>query len=240
MGKERGATRSEQVNYRPPPVKALDRGSRDAGPDPVEQKELARKLVETLGHFGVEASIVGVVSGPHVSRFELQLAPGHQGQEGVRARQRHRLRARLDRDPHPRADPGQAGGRRRGAELVPQHGPPRRHLQAHRDGRLTADRLARQGNRRQAGQDRSGEDAACTGRRYNRFGQVGCVNAVLSSILMHSSPNDVQAGAGRPEAGRTQPLRGGAAPADPGCDQPEAGRERAHQPDCRDGVAGTA
>ena len=76
MGKERGATRSEEISYRPPPIKVLDRGKKDSGPDPAEQKELARKLVETLGHFGVEASIVGVVTGPHVSRFELQLAPG--------------------------------------------------------------------------------------------------------------------------------------------------------------------
>ena len=28
------------------------------------------------GHFGVEAKLVGVVSGPHVSRYELKLAPG--------------------------------------------------------------------------------------------------------------------------------------------------------------------
>ena len=54
----------------------LDRSQKGSGPDPAEQKELARKLVETLGHFGVEAKIVGVVTGPHVSRFELQLAPG--------------------------------------------------------------------------------------------------------------------------------------------------------------------
>ena len=37
---------------------------------------IGRKLVETLGHFGVEAKIVGIVSGPHVSRYELRLAPG--------------------------------------------------------------------------------------------------------------------------------------------------------------------
>ena len=35
-----------------------------------------RNLLETLGHFGVEAKIVGTVTGPHVSRYELKLAPG--------------------------------------------------------------------------------------------------------------------------------------------------------------------
>jgi S-DNA-T family DNA segregation ATPase FtsK/SpoIIIE len=33
-------------------------------------------LVETLAHFGVEATIVGQIAGPRVVRYELQLAPG--------------------------------------------------------------------------------------------------------------------------------------------------------------------
>ncbi|HEX6703069.1 MAG TPA: DNA translocase FtsK, partial [Gaiellaceae bacterium] len=33
-------------------------------------------LVETLAHFGVEATIVGQIAGPRVTRYELQLAPG--------------------------------------------------------------------------------------------------------------------------------------------------------------------
>jgi S-DNA-T family DNA segregation ATPase FtsK/SpoIIIE len=32
--------------------------------------------VETLGHFGIEASVADAVSGPRVTRYELQLAPG--------------------------------------------------------------------------------------------------------------------------------------------------------------------
>jgi DNA segregation ATPase FtsK/SpoIIIE-like protein len=32
--------------------------------------------VQTLAHFGVEATIVGQISGPRVTRYELQLAPG--------------------------------------------------------------------------------------------------------------------------------------------------------------------
>jgi S-DNA-T family DNA segregation ATPase FtsK/SpoIIIE len=76
MGQKRGVTTSEEIDYRPPPAKSLERGKGDAGPDPRDQEIVGRKLVETLGHFGVEAKIVGVVSGPHVSRYELRLAPG--------------------------------------------------------------------------------------------------------------------------------------------------------------------
>jgi DNA segregation ATPase FtsK/SpoIIIE, S-DNA-T family len=76
MGQARGVTASEEIDYRPPPAKALERGKGDRGPDPRDQEIIGRKLVETLGHFGVEAKIVGVISGPHVSRYELRLAPG--------------------------------------------------------------------------------------------------------------------------------------------------------------------
>jgi S-DNA-T family DNA segregation ATPase FtsK/SpoIIIE len=36
----------------------------------------AAALVQTLAHFGVEATIVGQISGPRVTRYELRLAPG--------------------------------------------------------------------------------------------------------------------------------------------------------------------
>jgi S-DNA-T family DNA segregation ATPase FtsK/SpoIIIE len=76
LGNKRGVTMSEEIAYRPPPASALERGKGDKGPDPRDQETIGRKLVETLGHFGVEAKVVGVISGPHVSRFELRLAPG--------------------------------------------------------------------------------------------------------------------------------------------------------------------
>jgi S-DNA-T family DNA segregation ATPase FtsK/SpoIIIE len=37
---------------------------------------IAEQLVQTLSNFGVEASVIGEISGPRVTRFELQLAPG--------------------------------------------------------------------------------------------------------------------------------------------------------------------
>jgi S-DNA-T family DNA segregation ATPase FtsK/SpoIIIE len=39
-------------------------------------ERVARALVETLAHFGIEATIVGQIAGPRVTRYELQLAPG--------------------------------------------------------------------------------------------------------------------------------------------------------------------
>jgi DNA segregation ATPase FtsK/SpoIIIE, S-DNA-T family len=76
MGNLRGVTTSEEIDYRLPSPRVLERGKGDKGPDPRDQQLTGRKLIEALGHFGVEAKIVGVVSGPHVSLYELRLAPG--------------------------------------------------------------------------------------------------------------------------------------------------------------------
>jgi len=45
-------------------------------PDTAGQEKTAARLVEALGHFGVQSQIVGTVAGPHITRFELRLAPG--------------------------------------------------------------------------------------------------------------------------------------------------------------------
>jgi len=44
--------------------------------DTAAQERTAGELVDALGHFGIEARIVGAVVGPHVTRYELRLAPG--------------------------------------------------------------------------------------------------------------------------------------------------------------------
>ena len=78
MGEKRGGvTESEEIDYTPPDAeRVLERGVPEKGPDKRDHEEIARTLLEALGHFGVEARIVGTVSGPHVSRYELKLAPG--------------------------------------------------------------------------------------------------------------------------------------------------------------------
>ncbi len=45
-------------------------------PDTAGQERIASSLVEALGHFGVQAKVIGTVAGPHITRFELRLAPG--------------------------------------------------------------------------------------------------------------------------------------------------------------------
>ncbi|MBM3667490.1 MAG: DNA translocase FtsK [Actinobacteria bacterium] len=72
-----GITESDEVDYDPPdPEAVLEQGRPDTGPDSSDHEAIGRTLLETLGHFGVEARIVGTVVGPHVSRYELRLAPG--------------------------------------------------------------------------------------------------------------------------------------------------------------------
>ncbi len=63
--------------WRVPPARFLVRSTGDAAqPDTAGQEEVARTLLETLGHFGIEAKVVGRVTGPHITRYELRLAPG--------------------------------------------------------------------------------------------------------------------------------------------------------------------
>jgi S-DNA-T family DNA segregation ATPase FtsK/SpoIIIE len=78
MGEKRGGvTESEEIDYRAPDAeRVLERGAPDKGPDKKDHEAIAHTLLEALGHFGVEARIVGTVTGPHVSRYELKLAPG--------------------------------------------------------------------------------------------------------------------------------------------------------------------
>jgi DNA segregation ATPase FtsK/SpoIIIE, S-DNA-T family len=45
-------------------------------PDTAGQAQVATSLVEALGHFGVQAKVIGTVAGPHITRYELRLAPG--------------------------------------------------------------------------------------------------------------------------------------------------------------------
>jgi DNA segregation ATPase FtsK/SpoIIIE, S-DNA-T family len=44
--------------------------------DSGQQERIATVLLEALGHFGVEAKVIGTVTGPHITRYELRLAPG--------------------------------------------------------------------------------------------------------------------------------------------------------------------
>ncbi len=63
--------------WRVPGSRFLTRSTGEAAkPDTAGQEQVARTLVETLGHFGIEAKVIGRVTGPHITRYELRLAPG--------------------------------------------------------------------------------------------------------------------------------------------------------------------
>jgi S-DNA-T family DNA segregation ATPase FtsK/SpoIIIE len=77
MGNRRSSvTEAEDVDYELPSPTYLRRSTGTGPVDTREQERLSAQLVEALGHFGVEARVVGTVAGPHVTRYELRLAPG--------------------------------------------------------------------------------------------------------------------------------------------------------------------
>ena len=49
---------------------------KNAAPDKTDQSRVSSALLEALRHHGIEASLVGTVAGPHITRYELRLAPG--------------------------------------------------------------------------------------------------------------------------------------------------------------------
>jgi DNA segregation ATPase FtsK/SpoIIIE, S-DNA-T family len=63
--------------WRVPAARFLVRSTGEAAkPDTAGQEQVAATLIETLGHFGIQAKVIGRVTGPHITRYELRLAPG--------------------------------------------------------------------------------------------------------------------------------------------------------------------
>ncbi|MGZ4259669.1 MAG: DNA translocase FtsK [Solirubrobacteraceae bacterium] len=70
-------TDDPDFEWRVPAGRFLVRSTGEAAkPDTAGQEQVAKNLLETLGHFGIEARLVGRVTGPHITRYELRLAPG--------------------------------------------------------------------------------------------------------------------------------------------------------------------
>ena len=64
------------AEYELPDRSLLKRSKGGGGPNTDAGQRVAEALVTCLAHFGVEATVVGQISGPRVTRYELQLAPG--------------------------------------------------------------------------------------------------------------------------------------------------------------------
>ncbi len=69
-------TSSEHAEYRLPDRSLLRASPEGASTNGDSSAKTADLLVRTLSEFGVEATVTGQISGPRVTRYELQLAPG--------------------------------------------------------------------------------------------------------------------------------------------------------------------
>ena len=70
-------TDDPEFEWRVPSARTLTRSTGEAAkPDTAGQEQVARTLIEALGHFGIEAKVIGRVTGPHITRYEIRLAPG--------------------------------------------------------------------------------------------------------------------------------------------------------------------
>jgi len=67
---------AEKRQWLLPEPSLLQRLGQSVGESPDAIRQVSQRLVETLGHFGITAQVIGTVSGPRVTRYELQLAPG--------------------------------------------------------------------------------------------------------------------------------------------------------------------
>jgi S-DNA-T family DNA segregation ATPase FtsK/SpoIIIE len=64
------------AEYVLPDRSLLKKSKGGVGPNADAGQRVADALVTCLAHFGVEATVIGQISGPRVTRYELQLAPG--------------------------------------------------------------------------------------------------------------------------------------------------------------------
>src|SRR5437763_2617308 len=77
MGNKRSeVTEADDTEYKLPNPTFLKRSNGKAKADPGSEARVAAQLVEALSHFDIPAKVVGTVAGPHVTRYELRLEPG--------------------------------------------------------------------------------------------------------------------------------------------------------------------
>jgi S-DNA-T family DNA segregation ATPase FtsK/SpoIIIE len=185
-------TEAENITYRMPKPTLL---SRSKGVQKTDTKGIERaggQLVEALSHFNIDARIVGTVSGPHVTRYEIRLAPGVKMSKV--ATLKDDLAYALAAE-HVRILAPIPGKQAVGVEVpnrvrkmvhlgdVYQEAPPKWSpltvwLGKDIAGKAIGTDLAKQPHILVAGTTGSGKS--------------GCVNAMLSSILLRATPNEVR------------------------------------------------
>ena len=221
-------------NYRLPDPRRAPARHAPGGKD-VDVERVGASLLAALTEHGVECRLIGTVSGPRVTRYELQLAPGTKVSRvsALRDDLAYALATTeiriLARSP---------ASRRSASRCQPLAQPrlARRSRRRARD-RLAAHRLARQGHLRPHRRRRPRAHAAHADRRHDRLGQVGLHQL---DALLDPAAGDAGGGADdpdRPEEGRAQPLRDDPAPAHAGRHEHEERRLGAPERRARDGVA---
>jgi DNA segregation ATPase FtsK/SpoIIIE, S-DNA-T family len=193
MGNRRSAvTESDEIDYAIPAAGLLQRGKGDPGPDVRDREAVAKGLLDALRHFGVEAKLLGVVSGPHVSRYELQLAPGTKVSKVARLRDdlAYALASTDIRILAP------IPGKKAVGVEVPNQRRRLVRLGDIYDGRPKGSSpLAVWLGKDVSGQSVSADlapmpHALVAGTTGS--GKSGCINAMLCSVLLHASPNEVR------------------------------------------------
>ena len=174
MGNRRSAvTEADDFDYRLPKPAFLKRSN---GAQKVDTKGIERtgaQLVEALSHFNVEARVIGTVTGPHVTRYELRLAPGIKMSKVAQLKDdlAYALAAEQVRILAP------IPGKQAVGVEVPNRVRKMVHLgdvfQEAPEGLVAAVGLARQGHRRQGDRHRPRQAAAHPDRRHHRLRQVG-------------------------------------------------------------------
>ena len=77
---------------------------------------MGAKLMDALRTFKVDGELVGRTTGPTVTQFEIEPAPGVKVRQFANLVERPRARDARAEHPHRRADSGARRGGRRGAE----------------------------------------------------------------------------------------------------------------------------
>ncbi|MET0973699.1 MAG: DNA translocase FtsK, partial [Thermoleophilaceae bacterium] len=193
MGNRRSpVTESDDIDYRMPKLSFLKRAN---GAQKLDTKGIERtgaQLVEALSHFNVDARLVGTVSGPHVTRYELRLAPGIKMSKVATLKDdlAYALAAEQVRILAP------IPGKQAVGVEVPNRVRTMVHLgdvfqDAPKGWSPLSVWLGKDIAGKAIGTDLAKQPhiliAGTTGS-----GKSGCVNSMLSSVLLHASPNEVR------------------------------------------------
>jgi DNA segregation ATPase FtsK/SpoIIIE, S-DNA-T family len=193
MGNRRSpVTESDDIDYHMPKLSFLKRST---GAQKLDTKGIERtggQLVEALSHFNVEARLMGTVSGPHVTRYELRLAPGIKMSKVATLKDdlAYALAAEQVRILAP------IPGKQAVGVEVPNRVRTMVHLgdvfqDAPKGWSPLSVWLGKDIAGKAIGTDLAKQPhiliAGTTGS-----GKSGCVNSMLSSVLLHASPNEVR------------------------------------------------